>query len=85
VIYPASGIAFLLGAIAPTRFAAMRAGIEAADGALIVERATVDFKRAVGGAWGRQRVPPAIARALKERFDPHGVLAPGRVPLAPNT
>jgi glycolate oxidase FAD binding subunit len=85
VIYPGSGIAFLLGAIPPTRFAEMRAGIEAADGALIVERATPEFRRAVGGAWGQPRVPLAIARSLKQRFDPHDVLAPGRVPLASNT
>ena len=82
VIYPGSGIAFLLGATGPQAFARMRAGVEAADGALIVERADAEFKRAVGGAWGRPHVPLAIARALKQRFDPHGVLAPGRVPTA---
>jgi glycolate oxidase FAD binding subunit len=82
VIYPGSGIAFLLQDLSPEKFVRARAALEAADGALIVERGTAEFKRAVGGAWGRPRVPPAIARALKERFDPHGVLAPGRVPLA---
>jgi glycolate oxidase FAD binding subunit len=82
VIYPGSGIAFLLGATAPNDFVQMRASAEAVDGALIVERAGAAFKAAVGGAWGRSRVPPAIARALKEKFDPHGVLAPGRIPLA---
>jgi glycolate oxidase FAD binding subunit len=82
VIYPGTGIAFLLGAITPSDFARMRASAEAADGALIVERADAAFKAAVGGAWGRSRVPLAIARALKEKFDPHGVLAPGRIPLA---
>ncbi len=82
LIYPGSGIAFLLGAIEPQRFSPMRTSIEAANGALVLERADAAFKRAVGGAWGRPRVPLAIARALKQRFDPHGVLAPGRVPLA---
>jgi len=84
VIYPGSGIAFVLSALDVEAFGRMRASLEAADGALVVERADGDFKRAVGGAWGRPRVPLAIARALKDRFDPHGVLAPGRVPLASN-
>ena len=82
VIYPGSGIAFLLGATAPNEFARMRASAEAADGTLVVERADAAFKAAVGGAWGRSRVPGTIARALKQKFDPHGVLAPGRIPLA---
>jgi len=82
VIYPGSGIAFVLSALDVDTFARMRASLEAADGALVVERSDAEFKRAVGGAWGRPRVPLAIARALKDRFDPHGVLAPGRVPLA---
>ena len=85
VIYPGSGIAFVLSALDVDTFGRMRASLEAADGALIVERADAQFKRAVGGAWGRPRVPLAIARALKDRFDPHSVLAPGRVPLASNT
>lgn len=85
VIYPGSGIAFVLSALDVETFGRMRVSLEAADGALVVERADAGFKRAVGGAWGRPRVPLAIARALKDRFDPHGVLAPGRVPLASNT
>jgi glycolate oxidase FAD binding subunit len=82
VVYPGSGIAFVLGELTVEAFTRMRASLEASDGALVVERADATFKRAVGGAWGRTRVPSAIARALKDRFDPHGVLAPGRVPLA---
>ena len=85
LVYPGSGIAFVLSALDVDAFGRMRASLETADGALIVERAGADFKRAVGGAWGRPRVPLAIARALKDRFDPHGVLAPGRVPLASTT
>jgi len=85
VIYPGSGIAFVLSDMDGETFGRMRTSLEAADGALIVERADADFKRAVGGAWGRPRVPLAIARALKDRFDPRGVLAPGRVPLASST
>ncbi len=85
VIYPGNGIAFLFGASSPEAFTGMRADLEAADGALVVERGAPEFKRTVGGAWGRPRVPLAIARSLKQRFDPHGVLAPGRVPLASST
>jgi hypothetical protein len=82
VIYPGSGVAFLLDSTTPSEFIRMRASAEAAHGALIVERADPAFKAAVGGAWGRPRVPLAIARALKQKFDPRGVLAPGRIPLA---
>jgi glycolate oxidase FAD binding subunit len=82
VIYPGSGLAFVLSEPDAQAFGRMRTSVEAADGAFVVERADADFKRSVGGAWGRPRVPLAIARALKDRFDPNGVLAPGRVPLA---
>jgi glycolate oxidase FAD binding subunit len=82
VIYPGSGIAFLLGPIAPARFRAMRAALESAGGALVVERASAEYKREVGGAWGACRTPAGVAASLKERFDPNGVLAPGRMPLA---
>jgi glycolate oxidase FAD binding subunit len=82
VIYPGSGVAFVLSAWDAQSFGRMRTSVEAADGALVVERADADFKRSVGGAWGRPRVPLVIARALKDRFDPHGILAPGRIPLA---
>ena len=85
VIYPGSGIAFVLSALEVDTFGRMRGSLEAVDGALVVERADAEFKRAIGGAWGRPRVPLQIARALKDRFDPRGVLAPGRVPLASTT
>jgi glycolate oxidase FAD binding subunit len=81
LIYPGSGIAFPIDGLEPAAFVAARARLEAAGGMLVVERGDPAFKRAVGGAWGAPRVPLAVARALKERFDPHGVLAPGRVPL----
>ena len=47
-----------------------------ADGALIVERADAEFKRAVGGAWGRPRIPLAIASRAE------GPLRPARRPRA---
>ena len=80
VIYPGSGTAFLLRAIDRATFRRVRADLEAIDGYAVLERASVDYKRAVGGAWGKGRIPAAIARALKTRFDPRGVLAPGRMP-----
>ena len=58
---------------------AKRAALEAAGGALVLERGSVDDKRALG-VWGAPRVPSAIAHALKVRFDPSDVLAPGRMP-----
>src|SRR6185503_9686396 len=51
VIYPGSGIAFVLSAVDVDAFSRMRASLEAEDGALVVERADAEFKRAVGGAW----------------------------------
>jgi glycolate oxidase FAD binding subunit len=80
VVYPANGTAYLLRAIDRAAFRRVRESLEAIDGYAVLERASPEYKRAVGGAWGRARVPLAIARALKERFDPRGVLAPGRMP-----
>ena len=80
VAYVGAGAAFLFGERAAAEIAAIRASAEGLGGALIVERAPADLKRAVG-VWGNARAThPAVAIALKERFDPHGVLAPGRFP-----
>jgi len=81
VIYPASSTAYLLRSIDRATFRKIRASLEAAGGVAVLERASPDYKRDVGGAWGAPRVPLAIARALKERFDPRAVLAPGRMPV----
>jgi glycolate oxidase FAD binding subunit len=80
VIYPANSVAYLLRAIDRSTFRRIRESLESLDGYAILERAGRDYKRETGGAWGRARVPLPIARALKERFDPRGVLAPGRMP-----
>lgn len=80
VIYPANATAFLLRPIDRAVFRRVRADLEAIGGYAILERASPDYKHAVGGAWGASRLPAAIARALKSRFDPRGVLAPGRLP-----
>jgi glycolate oxidase FAD binding subunit len=80
VIYPGNATAYLLRSIDRATFRKVRASLEAAGGLAVLERASADYKRGVGGAWGAPRVPLGIARALKERFDPRGVLAPGRMP-----
>jgi glycolate oxidase FAD binding subunit len=80
VIYPANGTAFLLRPIDRAIFRRVRADLEAIGGYAILERAAPDYKSAVGGAWGAVRLPAAIIRGLKSRFDPRGVLAPGRLP-----
>lgn len=73
-----TGIAFRLDATID-HLRALRARCEDAGGALVLERASDADRRALG-TWGRTHIT-AAARALKERFDPYAVLAPGRVPL----
>lgn len=80
VIYPGTSTAYLLRSIERATFRKVRGSLEAARGIAVLERASADYKRDAGGAWGTPRVPLGIARALKERFDPLGVLAPGRMP-----
>ena len=80
VVYPANSTAYLLRSIDRATFGKVRASLEAVGGLAVLERASAEYKREAGGAWGAPRVPPGIARALKERFDPRGVLAPGRMP-----
>ena len=79
--YVGAGVSFALGHRSRDELVALRDRCESLGGALILEGAPTDLKQAVG-VWGRLRGSPRIARALKERFDPHSVLAPGRVPLA---
>lgn len=76
VAFIGTGIAYV-GRDADLR--SKRAALEASGGALVLERASLEDKRALG-VWGASRIPPAIARALKTRFDPSDVLAPGRMP-----
>ncbi|MEK6208301.1 MAG: FAD-binding protein [Chloroflexota bacterium] len=80
VIYPGTSTAYLLRSIERPTFRKVRESLEAAGGIAVLERASAEYKRDAGGAWGTPRVPLGIARALKERFDPLGVLAPGRMP-----
>jgi glycolate oxidase FAD binding subunit len=80
VIYPANRTVYLLRAIDRATFRKLRASCEAIEGLAVLERADSEYKREAGGAWGAPRVPLAIARALKARFDPRAVLSPGRMP-----
>jgi glycolate oxidase FAD binding subunit len=76
--YVGAGAAFLFGDRAAAQIAATRERVEAMGGALVIERASTEQKRALG-VWGTARATPrAISDTLKARFDPHGVLAPGR-------
>jgi glycolate dehydrogenase FAD-binding subunit len=81
VIYPADRTAYILHAIERATFRRLRASLEGAGGLAVLEGASAEYKREAGGAWGTPRVPAGIARALKERFDPRAVLAPGRMPV----
>jgi glycolate oxidase FAD binding subunit len=78
--YVGTGIAFLFGKRRTADLLACRVRCEAAGGALVIERGDAEQKRALG-VWGNARAGHrGIAASLKARFDPHGVLAPGRMP-----
>ena len=77
--YVGTGIAYTFGPRSRDELARLRESCEQMGGALVLERAPVDARRTVG-TWGTHRTPGGVAAALKARFDPHGVLAPGRMP-----
>ncbi len=78
VAYVGAGTAFLFGERTGSAITETRQRAEALGGALVLERASVEQKRILG-VWGDARsTHPAVAAALKARFDPRGVLAPGR-------
>jgi glycolate oxidase FAD binding subunit len=80
VWYPGVDVMYILDtAVDTVHVRGVRAGLEKSGGALIVERAPTEIRRAVG-TWGTPRLPPEIARRLRSAFDPNGVLAPGRMP-----
>ncbi len=56
---------------------ALRPGLEAVGGSLVVERATPAVKHAVD-VWGDPGPGIALMRRVKETFDPAGLFAPGR-------
>ena len=80
VAYVGAGTAFVFGDREPAELAAMRKRVEAVGGALVLERAPTERKRELG-VWGNHRATHrTVSASLKQRFDPHGVLAPGRFP-----
>jgi glycolate oxidase FAD binding subunit len=79
VLYPGVEVMHVVDDQTPEQLTALRQRVEERGGAAVIERGSASLKRAVG-AWGTPRLPTAIARGLKERFDPRGVLAPGRMP-----
>ena len=79
IAFVGTGNAFLLGARSDDELRATRARVEADGGALVLERIEPSRRRALG-TWGALRAPATIQAALKQRFDPNGVLAPGRIP-----
>jgi glycolate oxidase FAD binding subunit len=77
--YVGTGIAYICGSGSPDDIARLRESCERMGGALVLERAPSDTRRSLG-TWGTHRTPHGVAAALKQRFDPNGVLAPGRMP-----
>jgi glycolate oxidase FAD binding subunit len=61
----------------PEAVTALRRRAVAAGGALVVERAPVELKRAVG-VWGEPRGDFALMQRLKQQFDSSRTLNPGR-------
>lgn len=80
VWYPGVDVMHILDTVVDAEhIRGVRAGLEASGGALVVERAPAELRRAAG-TWGTPRLPLEIARRLRSAFDPNGVLAPGRMP-----
>ncbi len=77
-VHVGSGFAFVYGLARAEELARLRARAEAAGGALVIERSGTAL-RAAAGTWGTARGSAAVALRLKERFDPKGTLAPGRM------
>jgi glycolate oxidase FAD binding subunit len=79
IAFVGTGNAFLFGGRSDDELRATRERVEADGGALVLERIEPSRRRALG-TWGALRAPAAVQQALKQRFDPNGVLAPGRIP-----
>lgn len=77
LVYPGVATMHVFGTEGAAELRELRLLIEANGGALVVERAPAELRRAVG-TWGTPRTPEGVARSLKARFDPNGVLSPGR-------
>ena len=69
--------AFFDGTDPAGAFEASAGAAQLGEGSALLEEAPASAKRG-RDVFGAQRAEVAIARALKERFDPHGILNPGR-------
>lgn len=78
LLYPGVETMHAFGAENAEEVRILRTVLEGKGGAVVIERAPDTLRHDVG-TWGTPRTPAAIGRALKERFDPNGVLAPGRM------
>jgi len=58
----------------------LRARLPQGRGSLVIVRASDDLKRAVD-VWGPAGDALPVMRAIKQQFDPHGLLNPGRGPF----
>lgn len=55
----------------------LRASVAAANGSLVIERAPAEVRRQ-SDAWGDIGSPDGLMRTIKARFDPKGLLNPGK-------
>ena len=60
------------------QIAQLRAVAAAAGGKMIVLRPADGFVPTVADVWGPPGPEMRLMRAIKERFDPHNILNPGR-------
>jgi glycolate oxidase FAD binding subunit len=67
--YPLLGLGFATGELTAATLASARAVLS--PGHVVVEEGTLE-------AWGAAPAAIALHKAMKNRFDPHGLLAPGR-------
>ncbi|HEY6147069.1 MAG TPA: FAD-binding oxidoreductase, partial [Thermoanaerobaculia bacterium] len=80
--YPGPGLGFIAGAPedlsgACSALLSLREGLERLGGSLVLEAAPPRVRERVD-VWGTPPASIAVMRALKDRFDPSGRLAPGR-------
>lgn len=62
------------------RIKPLRVSATAAEGTLVVEKAPADVRREVD-AWGDVASTAALMRSIKQKFDPHSMLNPGKFVL----
>ncbi|HET8569067.1 MAG TPA: FAD-binding oxidoreductase [Candidatus Limnocylindria bacterium] len=80
LVYPGVDSAHLFDEQSRDGVSQLRLVLEGKGGAAVLERVPLELRRAAG-TWGTPRSNAVVARELKRRFDPNGVLSPGRVPF----